>query len=75
MTDTPKYHCILCEEEQEMHDYQPDLFHPCFGTHLLTYGHYGSTVHDPMDGSTLNIIICNKCLEGKREFTYIRNNT
>lgn len=64
----------MCEEEQTMFDYQSDVFHPMDGTHFLTYGHYGSTVHDPMDGSYLNIIICNKCLKDHKEkFTY--NNT
>lgn len=37
-------------------------FHPVGGLHFVTYGHYGTTVFDPMDGSTLNIFVCDSCI-------------
>lgn len=35
---------------------------PSEGTAFMTYGHYGSTVFDPMDGTALEINICDSCL-------------
>lgn len=37
------------------------------GTAFRIYGHYGSTVFDPMDGSSLEIVICDECLELRME--------
>ncbi len=37
-------------------------FQPMGGTAFSTHGHYGSTVFDPMDGTALEIVICDKCL-------------
>lgn len=36
---------------------------PYGGTLFRTYGHYGSTFFDPMDGQYLELIICDPCLE------------
>lgn len=37
---------------------------PYNGLHFFTYGHYGSTIFDPMGtGEILNIIVCDKCVE------------
>lgn len=38
--------------------------HPMQGLHFQTYGHYGSSIFDPMDGkaTTLDIAICDACL-------------
>lgn len=38
------------------------------GTYFRSLGNYGSTVFDPMDGSYLDIIICNGCLEQNAKF-------
>ena len=35
---------------------------PYAGTAFMTTGHYGSTAFDPMDGSRLEIIVCDPCL-------------
>lgn len=41
---------------------------PSEGLHFNTTGAYGSTSFDPMDGSSLNIIICDDCIvAGARE--------
>ena len=65
------YHCIICEKETPNSDYMyPEgkaEFHPSDGTQFRSYGHYGSTVFDPMDGSYVDIVICNSCLEGHKE--------
>lgn len=42
--------CIVCQAPTED------------GTYFRTHGNYGSTVFDPMDGSYLDILICNPCL-------------
>jgi hypothetical protein len=36
--------------------------HPMSGLHFQTYGHYGSTIFDPMDGTSLDIAICDECV-------------
>jgi hypothetical protein len=66
-------YCIICEQVAVMMDYddKPEMFHPMDGTHFITYGHYGSTVFDPViDGTHLDILICNSCLENKKQFCY-----
>lgn len=35
---------------------------PSKGTAFQSHGHYGSTVFDPMDGTFLEIYICDPCL-------------
>ena len=37
-------------------------FQPNGGTAFSTCGHYGSTVYDPMDGSAIEIVVCDECL-------------
>lgn len=58
----PVVTCIVC-------DYQPDTAYngcdinqPYKATAFSTQGHYGSTFFDPMDGSHLEINICDECL-------------
>lgn len=60
MTDTIP--CFKCEEPMQRafeggYELQPDA-----GLHFDTGGAYGSTVFDPMDGSSLNILICDDCI-------------
>ena len=38
-------------------------FQPLEGLEFVTYGHYGSGVFDPMDGTTLHIVVCDSCLK------------
>jgi len=63
------YNCIVCDIPLEKID---DL-QPLGGLHFLTYGHYGSTFFDPLDGSTLNIFVCDSCLSRKNDKTSKRN--
>jgi hypothetical protein len=71
-------HCICCEEEMVNADYMyPEdkaAVHPEDGTVFHTYGNYGSTVFDPMDGSLAEICICNDCLEDKKWTMNIKGN-
>ena len=71
-------HCICCEKgivnATYMYPEGEKVVHPEDGTHFVTYGNYGSTVFDPMDGSYAEIAICNACLEQKKSFMYIRSN-
>lgn len=57
--------CFGCDKELDNWDYERNgrqSYHPMGGLHLMSYGHYGSAVFDPMDGSTLNIAVCDECL-------------
>lgn len=54
--------CIVC-------GYQPDTAYngcennqPYKATAFISYGHYGSTFFDPMDGSYIEINVCDECL-------------
>lgn len=62
-----KIACLSCGEELDNLDYNMQdgkrvEVHPMSGLHFRTYGHYGSTVFDPMDGSYLDIAICDECV-------------
>lgn len=60
--------CIICDKELDNMHYKSRLkdsyvyVHPMDGLHFQSYGHYGSSVFDPMDGSSLDIAICDECL-------------
>lgn len=66
--------CLVCDKELENWNYTDDnerkSFHPLDGLHFRSYGHYGSTVFDPMDGSSLDIAICDECLLKHRNKIY-----
>lgn len=51
--------CFVCGEEL---DNIAEPNQPMGGTEFKTYGHYGSGVFDPMDGSRIIVNICNTCL-------------
>ena len=62
--------CIVCDKSlDKIIDFQPSG-----GLHFFTYGHYGSAVFDPMDGSTLNIFVCDNCLSQKKDKTKHQEN-
>jgi hypothetical protein len=53
--------CIACKKPLPNFAGE-DSNHPMNGLEFVTYGHYGSTVFDPMDGSSLVINICDECV-------------
>jgi hypothetical protein len=56
--------CFVCGKELE----DIGVNEPIKATQFKTYGHYGSGVFDPMDGTRLAINICDTCLiEGSRK--------
>ena len=69
-----KTNCIICETDVENWDIaypdNPKAVHPIGGTAFRTYGHYGSTVFDPMDDSFLEIVICCSCLKNRLHYIY-----
>lgn len=52
--------CVVCRAS--LPNLEEDGFHPNGGTAFHTSGHYGSGVFDPMDGTYLEIAICDNCL-------------
>lgn len=67
MKITNKIPCFCCDKEldnmeYEMHGNKKVFVHPMDGLHFTTHGHYGSTIFDPMDGTTLDIAICDDCV-------------
>lgn len=58
--------CIVCNKP--LKNLEADASnHPIEGTAFTTCGHYGSTVFDPMDGTHLEINICDPCLSAAGE--------
>ena len=61
---TNKICCCGCDKELEQFSWKGKKgYHPNGGLEFVTYGHYGSTQFDPMDGSTLRLVICDECIE------------
>lgn len=55
--------CIVCLKPLEDALYEPSTGNqPHAGTAFVTTGHYGSTIYDPMDGSWLEVNICDPCI-------------
>lgn len=69
--------CFICDKELE--NFAESDNHPLNGTEFITHGHYGSSVFDPMDGTSLAINICDKCLKAGikkgRAITYREQHT
>lgn len=63
-----KIGCIACGKELDNLEYTTRSngtkveVHPMNGLHFRTYGHYGSTIFDPIDGTYLDIAICDVCI-------------
>lgn len=54
-----KLHCIRCDKGlDDISTYQPND-----GLCFVSSGHYGSTFFDPLDGSYLEIVVCDECLK------------
>jgi len=60
MTTMCKIPCIKCGAELE--SFSTHNNHPVHGIEFTTYGHYGTTVFDPMDASELIVNICDPCM-------------
>lgn len=54
--------CLVCDKELTNWDWSDEHIQPLSGLHFKSYGHYGSAVFDPMDGSSLDIAVCDECL-------------
>jgi hypothetical protein len=58
--------CIVCGEQ--LYNVVDEVTNqPYEGTAFTTGGHYGSTVFDPMDGTYLELNICDECLVKARD--------
>lgn len=58
-----KINCFICDVELDNMEYKDVDVHPMYGLHFRTYGHYGSTIFDPMNGQVLDIAICDECVK------------
>lgn len=56
-----RLNCIVCGEHVE-NEGDEGQNHPHAATAFMTHGHYGSTAFDPMDGTFLEINVCDPCL-------------
>jgi hypothetical protein len=67
MKTETKIDCIACGEELDNLEYDMKdkivEVHPMGGLHFRTYGHYGSSIFDPMGtGEYLDLAICDLCI-------------
>lgn len=62
-----KVTCIVCKKDLENIDNENNGMQPSKGLAFQTQGHYGTTVFDPMDGSTLEITVCDPCMTDARK--------
>ena len=53
--------CIVCRGG--LKNLTPRGNQPIGGTAFATTGHYGSTVFDPMDGTVIEVNVCDACLK------------
>lgn len=56
--------CIICGNALQNLDEGGNQ--PSRGVEFTTYGHYGSQIFDPMDGTGLAINICDPCLSAAK---------
>lgn len=55
--------CIVCGRHFDSAANDPSFDAvPYEGTLFYSRGHYGSTAFDPMDGTWLEIVVCDQCL-------------
>src|SRR5262245_53635627 len=54
--------CIACGRTLIQVMVESDVNQPYVGTSFKSYGHYGSTAFDPMNGHYLEINVCDLCL-------------
>lgn len=67
---TPALPCFKCDKVLEnVWDDAPNQPHDA--TTFQTQGHYGSTVWDPMNGSALEINLCDECLRENIRAVYV----
>lgn len=57
--------CVRCDKP--LQNVEPDYTpanQPYEGTAFVSHGHYGSTIFDPMDGTYIELNVCDECLKG-----------
>ena len=64
--------CIRCGKELK-NVFEDAENQPSDGTAFITYGHYGSTVFDPMDSSScLELNVCDECLRELGQLGHVK---
>lgn len=58
-----------------MDNFDPEGVQPSGGVAFLSYGHYGSRTFDPMDGSFIELVICDSCILKLKERGLITSGT
>jgi hypothetical protein len=61
-------HCLSCGIE--MVNIAREGFQPMGGLALNSMGHYGSTEFDPMDGTRIEVVVCDPCLIKAEKYIY-----
>lgn len=59
--------CLVCGKPLKSVLPNPDMNQPSDATSFTARGQYGSTAFDPMDGTLLQINVCDLCLLERRD--------
>jgi hypothetical protein len=62
--------CIVCNKELESAVGEDGNNQPYGATTFQSYGQFGSTIFDPMDGTYIEINVCDACLNEKKDSVY-----
>ena len=55
--------CVVCDKPLQNIMENNKGFQPMGGLAFATGGHFGTTKFDPMDGSMIELCICDECVE------------
>ena len=61
--------CFVCQKPLQNVESSSAINQPMRGTEFISYGHYGSTIFDPMDGTILVMNVCDPCLSARMTYT------
>lgn len=83
MSDKPtandeSINCLCCQKKMSNMQELRNGVQPSGGLAFHTSGHFGSTLFDPMDGSSIHIAICDPCVEkaiGRGDIVHFRRYT
>lgn len=62
--------CFVCNKTvlSAFDDYEMDILEPASKAVCFTSGgNFGSTIFDPMDGTIIEITVCDDCLKNKKD--------
>jgi hypothetical protein len=63
MIERATLNCFRCD--RLLNNITPSGVQPVDGLAFHSYGHYGTSYFDPLDGTCIQIAVCDECLEDR----------